>query len=245
MMQHNNGTTGTAVQQHGAYDPYAAYGASATQNKLYLSFKNGEYLYGANDEEVPLGTRFVANMAGLTIGWKRWSQKKATDEIMHLLTDPTPQKRRSDLGDHDQAMWEIDEKDGKKRDPWQFANELTLVGIESGDEFIFAVSSKGGIGAVGELCKTYGSLYRQRPGMVPVIELQRDSYQHKEFGKTYFPVLKLVDWVSDVPRGAVAAHVEVAPEQPQQVAPPPAAPPPPPVATQQPATTTGPKRTRF
>ena len=48
-----------------------------------------------------------------------------------------------------------------------------------------------------EPCKTCGKHYRQKPGLEPVIELGRDSYQHKVYGKTYFPVLKLVDWVRE------------------------------------------------
>ena len=67
------------------YDPYAAYGEQASAVKVYITFKNGEYLYGAEDELIPLGTRFIANMPGLRVGWKRWSAGRVTDDLLDLL----------------------------------------------------------------------------------------------------------------------------------------------------------------
>ena len=124
------------------------------------------------------------------------------------------------------------------RDPWQFTNELVLRGQETGDEFVFATSSKGGLGAIGELCKAYGKLYRQKPGMLPVIELGHDHYAHKVYGKTYFPVLKLVGWVREP--DAVEAHSEAEPP----VAPPAQSPPSPSTPAKAPEPP-APKRTRF
>ena len=185
-----------ALAHPGNYDPYASYGEQASATKVYITFKNGEYLFGSEQEVIPEGTRFIANMPGLRIGWKRWGNKVVTDERMGLLAEGFRPPSRHELGDQDQNQWELDDK-RQPRDPWQQTNELTLRGVETGDEFVFATSGKGGIGAIGELCKTYGKLYRQKPGLAPLIELGRDSYQHKVYGKTYFPVLKLVDWVRE------------------------------------------------
>lgn len=64
-------TTPSGLPAHPAgYDPYAAYGQQASASKVYITFKNGEYLYGQDDDEIPLGTRFVANMPGLRVGWE-------------------------------------------------------------------------------------------------------------------------------------------------------------------------------
>ena len=70
-----------------------------------------------------------------------------------------------------------------------------------------------------------------------MIELQADHYTHKTFGKTYYPVLKLVEWIAETdaagqPAETVAAAVPLA-----SPAAPPAAPP---KAPEPPA----PKRTR-
>ena len=230
-------TTGTAVAttqpagvpaQSGGFDPYAAYGEQASATRVYITFKNGEYLYGADQDEIPVGSRFIANMTGLRIGWKRWSGKRVTDERMGLLAEGYRPPARHELGDFDQSLWELDDK-RQPRDPWQSTNELTLRGVETGDEFVFATSGRGGIGAIGELCKTFGKLYRQKPGMTPVIELGNDHYNHKVYGKTYFPVLKLVDWVREP--DAAEPSAEAPPSAPAK-APEPTAPP-------------APKRTRF
>ncbi len=229
-------TPAGALAHPPGYDPYAAYGEQASAVKVYITFKNGEYLYGAEDELIPLGTRFIANMPGLRVGWKRWSAGRVTDDLLELLADGVPPRRRSDLGDLDQGLWELDDRK-QPRDPWQFTNELVLRGLETGDEFVFATSSKGGLGAVGELCKAYGRLYRQKPGLLPVIELQADHYNHKTFGKTYYPVLRLVDWIAE-PDAAGQPVETVAAVPVVPVTPPPAAPP---KAPEPPA----PKRTRF
>ena len=70
-----------------------------------------------------------------------------------------------------------------------------------------------------------------------MIELQADHYNHKTFGKTYYPVLRLVDWIAEPDAaGQPAETVAAAPAVP--VTAPPAAPP---KAPEPPA----PKRTRF
>jgi hypothetical protein len=215
-------------------DPYAAYGAKVGTQGQFLSFKNGEFLYGQNDTELPLGSRLAANMAGLRIGWRRWFDAKVTDDLTELLIDCPAVAQRTALGDNDSALWETD-KDGKPRDPWQLTNVLELVNGE-GEAFIYSTGSKGGIGAIGRLCKEYGKQYRQRPGMVPIIELGRDSYTHPEYGKTYFPVFTIVDWGDEN-----ALVIEDAPAEEERVAPP--SPKPEPAPTPAPAASS--KKTRF
>ena len=54
-------------------DPFSAYGAKVSVgNHQFLTFKNGEYLYGQNANVLPLKTRLAANMPGLRVGWRRW-----------------------------------------------------------------------------------------------------------------------------------------------------------------------------
>ena len=52
---------------------------------------------------------------------------------------------------------------------------------------------------MGKLLKAYGTEYRQKPGKLPVIELQADDYVHqtKAYGRIDVPVLSLVDWVDE------------------------------------------------
>lgn len=191
-------TGGTALTAPG-FDPFAAYGQEAAGNTGdFLKFSKGEWLKGQNDDEIKLGTRLAANLEELSVGWIQWADKKPVERRMGLLAQGHVPERRPELGLLDQGAWEVD-KDGKPQDPWSFTNEIPVVDLVTGEQMIISMSSKGGIGAIGTLCKAYG---RERPariaaGQVPVIELQRDSYKHREYGKTYVPVMLLADWIEN------------------------------------------------
>jgi hypothetical protein len=174
-------------------DPYLAYAAkTVTQEGSFLSFKGGEWLFGQDGAMLALGTHLACNMEGLKIGWRRWWNKEITDDLLELLSDQKPVPMRNSLGDPDPGMWEVG-TDAKPRDPWVFTNQLQLIDAE-GNLYLYSTNSKGGLNAIGQLCKAYGQERRQRPGMIPIVELQNDFYMHREYGKTYVPKFELVGW---------------------------------------------------
>ncbi len=180
-------------------NPYVTYGDQAVgESRNILKFRRGKFLYGVDNIRLPEGTQLVANMAELSLGWIRWEDGKPDEERLSRLIDCEPVPKRKDLGDTDKDLWEVGE-DGVPQDPWQFTNHLPLKDPESGEEFIFATSTRGGIGAIGALSKKYGEAYRQKPGKLPVIELNTDSYDHpiKRYGTIDVPVFTLVDWVDE------------------------------------------------
>jgi hypothetical protein len=123
---------------------------------------------------------------------------------MGLLAQGFKPEVRDALGYTDQTEWDVDDQ-GKAKDPWNFTNELPLADPETGEQMTFSASSKGGIGCIGNLCKAYAKERAQRAGLVPIIELGRDSYKHPTYGKTYVPVLAIVDWVEN---GSVPAPAQ-------------------------------------
>lgn len=205
-----NINSNTAIATQGGYDPYAAYGQEAASGSGdFLKFSKGEWLKGQNQDEVALATKYAANMAELAIGWIRWDDGKPAERRMGLLAQGHKPETRDQLGYTDESLWEVD-TDGKSVDPWSKTNELPLANPETGEQVTFSASSKGGIGAIGNLCKAYGKEYRQRDGFVPIVELGRDSYMHPVYKKTYVPVLAIVDWVANgsVPEPAAASSDE-------------------------------------
>jgi hypothetical protein len=64
--------------------------------------------------------------------------------------------------------------------------------------FTFTTSSRGGLNAIGELCKAYGKAMRQRPDEFPIVALKVGSYQHsnKAYGRIKFPILEVVGWAA-------------------------------------------------
>jgi hypothetical protein len=180
-------------------NPFAAYGEAATQNKIVgtlLKFNKGEYLAGKDAEVVAEGTRLVANMDQLLVGWIKWENGAPSEQVMGRVADAFKPPPRNELGDNDKSLWEVDDQ-GVARDPWQLSNYLVLKEEEGDELYTFTTSSRGGLNAIGELCKSYGKEMRQRPDQYPIIALETDSYRHsnKAYGKIHVPALTIVDWI--------------------------------------------------
>lgn len=181
---------------------FAIYGEQATQRSgivgSLLKFSKGDWLLGQEEQEIPLGTRYVCSMENFLVGWVKWVDNKPVELKFGRLVDGHKPPTRFELGDNDKTQWEVG-SDGKERDPWQFTNQVLMkpVGKKYSTDIAitFATNSKGGIGGMGALCKEYAA-DRTHDGMNPIVELGVSGYNHsnKEFGKIKTPVLKLVDW---------------------------------------------------
>lgn len=179
---------------------FQAYGDQVSQRSIVgklLKFSKGDFLVGENNDEMEEGTELVANMDELMVGWIRWADNKPTDQIMGRVSEGYQPPRRNELGDDDKNQWEIDEQ-GQPRDPWQFSNYL-IMKEKGGDElYTFTTSSRGGLNAIGELCKSYGKSMRQKPDDFPVVTLKVGSYQHsnRAYGRIKFPIFEVTDWAA-------------------------------------------------
>jgi hypothetical protein len=196
LSKRTNGTTPATTEPN----LFEAYGNAATANAIegmLLKFNKGDFIAGKEGEEVPIGTKLVAIMDTLSVGWKQWEDNVPGESRMGLVADGFQPPRRSDLGDTDKSKWETDDED-KKKDPWQFSNQLVMRDQEDGQVYTFVTASRGGLDAVGELCKVYGKAIRQKPDQYPVVELDCGSYQHRDrsIGRVKFPVFKVVAWVN-------------------------------------------------
>jgi hypothetical protein len=189
----------TALTPLGADDnPFADYANAALAGNItgtLLKFTKGDWLAGKNNEEVPLGTRMVANMNSFSVGWMRWSNGKVTDARMGRVVDRFVPARRNELGDSDSDLWEVDDNNVPK-DPWQFTNNLELADPETSELYTFSTSSNGGRRCCENLCKSYSRERARHPDEWPVVELGVDSYQHsnKAYGRIKVPTLKIVGW---------------------------------------------------
>lgn len=187
---------GTAVAIAGG-NAFEAYGNSVSQKSIVgdiLKFtKFGEFVAGQDESQLAAGTRLIANMDELLIGWVRWQDNKPTDQLMGRVSEGFQPARRNELGDEDEGRWEQDD-DGKPRDPWQRANYLILKAEDSDQLYTFTTGSKSGLNAIGELCKVYGRQMRQHPDDFPIIALTPDFYIHPKYKKIFVPKFDLVGW---------------------------------------------------
>ena len=154
-----------------------------------LKFVKGEWQIG--EETVPEGSEYNCFIDELARGWIKFEDGSVTDRRIVKITAGHPPSRE-ELGDTDPSKWEIGE-DGKAGDPWVMQWWLPMSPVEAeGDLTVFATSSKGGIGAIGLLCKVYGR--SPRNGLLPIVALKCASYKHPQYGKVLKPDLPIVGW---------------------------------------------------
>jgi hypothetical protein len=181
-----------------AYEAFARETSSKMWIGTLLKFNKGNWLAGPEDKkenEIPLGTKFVAVVPSLMNGWIKWWDNKPVAHEMGSVAKffvPVP---RSSLGDNDKTIWETDPK-GDRRDPWQLSNYMVMIN-EQEQIFTFTTASKGGRSALGELALAYSKMIPTEPNELPVVEIGKSSYKHSKasYGKILTPVFKIVDWV--------------------------------------------------
>jgi hypothetical protein len=181
-------------------NPWLTYGEAAGTRSFtgdLLKFSKGDFTAGQNNREIKVGTRLIANMDTLSVGWMKWEDSRPVEQRMGLVVDRFKPARRAELGDNDRGLWEVDET-GRSKDCWQFTNSLELASEDGGEQYTFSTSSKGGISAIGELCKAFGEEMHRHADEWPIVELDVGSYAHsnKSFGRIKFPILAIVGWAA-------------------------------------------------
>jgi hypothetical protein len=162
---------------------------TATFRAKYMTFKQGEYLLGAEQEVVPHGTRFIVHAA--TEGWVRLVRGEPVQRIPREPGKPFP--ARKELGDLDESKWPV--FDGKPSDPWKLSNELLMVARETGQPVILQVTSWSAREKVIDLCRLVTFQRRQRSDTAkPIIAIGAATRQNQR-GSFKVPTFTPVDWI--------------------------------------------------
>lgn len=168
----------------------------ASSGAMFLKFdgNTGIYSYGKDQEELPKGTRVAVNSNEFRRGWICWNDGEVVEEIMVRIVDGHP-PAKGDLADH--GPYEDPKKDG-----WRAQSSVQFRDIDSGDEFLFKTSSKGGGISVANLVRDYGKGYAQHPGELAIVELGNVGFDAKDekgkkLGRKYAPVFKIVGWQNE------------------------------------------------
>jgi hypothetical protein len=192
-------TNNTAVvSMDGDYDPFAALAASLSAPGMQgepLKFSKGRWFAGRSDAEQDVGGKLlIADLENLMTGWRRWRDKRITDQMVGLVADNFKPPQRNDLGDLDERDWERDSA-GKPSDPWQFGFFLRLVDPDSEEAFAWSATSNGARRAMGDLVNAFARRRRKNPeSCIPVVRLDSDFYRHKDFGRVDVPKFEIVEW---------------------------------------------------
>jgi hypothetical protein len=189
--------------QAGGRNVFEAYGESVAGGGYIvgdlLVFAKGDWLAGQEKRVIADGTKLIAAMETLIVGWQCWENQRPVSYRMGLLVEDFIPPPREELGDNDSTLWEAD-AEGQVRDPWQLTNYLQLVDPENAETVLtFSTSSKGGLGAIAKLCREYARARdkERREEQHPVVMLGTGSYAHRDrsFGRIKYPTLAIVGWV--------------------------------------------------
>lgn len=145
--------------------------------------KAGHWVYGADQTEVEDGSVWAVNPFSFVHGYIAWGDGTVLAEKMVPVSEPLP-----DVGPA---------PEGAKRG-WEMQIGMTLACTSGEDEGLqarYTVTSVGGKRAVQSLALAIADQAEKNPAApVPLVELKKEHYQHKSYGRIYTPVFDIVDW---------------------------------------------------
>lgn len=163
----------------------------ASSDPFLRLLQDGDWVFGADDEEVEEGSLWAADPRSIEHGVVCWTdhdqtKKKVANEIVGEVMVPMSQPVPLESAQEDKG-W-----------PWKQQLAITIVcvkGAQAGKQTLYKATSEGGKRAIKELVGAIMAQLDVDPGKpVPVFELGVNSYKHKVYGKTYVPVFELQSW---------------------------------------------------
>jgi hypothetical protein len=156
----------------------------------FLKFtKQGEWIWGTEENEVEDTEELAVNMATYAKGCICWDDGNPIDEVMEFVASGR-EVSKSDLKDHGV---EIGDGDG-----WKEQRAVDLKILPDGTELHFATTSKGGRYALSDLARRFASRVKAgEKDLVPVVQLSGGSYEHKRYGTIATPVIEITRWTNE------------------------------------------------
>jgi len=182
----------------------ASQAGASTSSDAYMKFsKFGEWIYGVENTEVEEGSIWAVNPLGFVHGWTAWGTKEHgtngqnVGEMMVPATQPMPQEGNL---------------------PTVKGNWAKGIGIQmrctngedEGVQVMFKSNSLGGRKAYAAILQSVvARITAGEPHCMPLVKLGNDSYDHKEYGKIFTPVLEVVGWAAHDAEKPVAESATV------------------------------------
>lgn len=162
---------------------------------------HGVWMFGADNVKVEKGSHWAINPLSIRHGWVCWKyvpegskeKREKLGEKVYAMTEQLPPKA---------SLPQFGERDEWKQ--FMSAQFKCLDGSDEGEQVLYAPSSGGGIDAFvgrdragGFVAEIVKQLDKNPEKCIPVVELESDSYKNTTYGgSTFFPVIKIVDWVA-------------------------------------------------
>jgi hypothetical protein len=173
-----------------------------------LTFKrdgSGTWMYGRRRTVVEDGSRWAVNPLTFKWGYICFGEgNKVIGERLVSISLPKPEfTDLPNMGFPWQEQWSV--------------NLKCIDGADAGREVVYKPTTVGGIQSIAGLIEAVRDQLNsgQHDGKIsPIVLLERDSYPHPEYGRTWIPLLRIAHWMSLEGPAPAPAPTETPPVSP-------------------------------
>jgi hypothetical protein len=179
-----------------------ASGASSGGSVILKMDKTGHWVFGADQTEVEDSATWAINPFSFTHGYIAWGDGDVLAEVAVPVSQPLPELDPAPAGA--KRGWEM-----------QLGMSLKCMSGEDKDmEARYTVTSVGGKKALQALALSIAAqVEKDQTKPVPVVQLRKEHYVHKSYGRIYTPVFEVVEWMGmDGPTETASAQTPSEPD---------------------------------
>jgi hypothetical protein len=164
--------------------------------------KTGYWVFGADSTDIDPETEWAINPNEFLHGYIAWGEGVVLGEKMVSVSHPLP---------------ELDPAPSGARKGWETQLGMSLQALNGEDAGLavrYTATSVGGRNAIQKIANAIADQLEADPSKpVAVVTLGKETYQHKQYGKIFTPVMTVVRWVgmdgaAEEPEAVVEAAVE-------------------------------------
>jgi hypothetical protein len=146
--------------------------------------KTGHWVFGADQTEIENDSTWAVNPFSFVHGYIAWGDGEVLAEKMVSVSQPLPELEAAPPG-------------AKKGWETQVGMSIKcLDGEDKGMEARYTTTSVGGKKAVQALAVAIATqVEKDQSKPVPVVELGKEHYTHKSYGRIFTPIFKVLEWV--------------------------------------------------
>ena len=165
--------------------------------------RTGHWVFGADQTEIEDDSTWAVNPFSFVHGYIAWGDGEVLAEKMGSVSQPLPELEAAPPGA--KKGWETQVGFSMK----------CLDGADKDMEVRYTTTSVGGKKAVQALAVAIATqVEKDQSKPVPVVELGKEHYTHKSYGRIYTPVFKVLEWASMDGKSEVEAEEAPAIEAP-------------------------------